>query len=80
MSSDLIEAGIAYIEVDGTPLHRDEIEAFAVSDGFDPARLQGIAPVKLIGASARETMGRFWASENPGSLFQGVIIRWEART
>lgn len=79
MSSDLIEAGIAYIEVDGTPLHRDEIEAFAVSDGFDPARLQGIAPAKLIGSTARETMGRFWAAENPGSIFQGVIIRWEAR-
>lgn len=71
--------GIAYIEVDGTPLHRDEIEAFAVSDGFDPTRLAGIAPAKLIGATARETMGRFWAAENPGSIFQGVIIRWEAR-
>lgn len=78
MSSDLIEAGIAYIEIAGRPLHRDEIEAFAVSDGFDPARLQGLAPAKLIGASARETMGRFWAAENPGSRFEGVIIKWRA--
>lgn len=78
MSSDLIEAGIAYIEVDGMPLHRDEIEAFAASDGFDPARLQGLAPAKLIGATARETMGRFWAIENPGSTFHGVIIRWRS--
>lgn len=77
MSSDLIQAGIAYIEVDGTPLHRDEIEAFAISDGFDPARLAGLAPRSLIGATARETMGRFWRSENPGSRFEGVIIRWK---
>ncbi|WP_244426439.1 hypothetical protein [Rhizobium sp. PDO1-076] len=70
-------AGIAYIEVDGTPLHRDEIEAFAISDGFDPARLAGLAPRSLIGATARETMGRFWRSENPGSRFEGVIIRWK---
>lgn len=79
MSSDLIDAGIAYIEIAGTPLHRDEIEAFAVSDGFDPARLVGLAPKSLIGATARETMGRFWRSENPCSRFEGVIIRWEAR-
>jgi hypothetical protein len=78
MSSDLIEPGLAYIEIDGRPLDRDEIEAFAVSDGFSPDRLRGLAPAKLIGATARETMGRFWAAENPGSSFQGVIIRWGA--
>jgi hypothetical protein len=77
MSSDLLDTGIAYIEVNGQPLHRDEIEAFAVSDGFDPARLAGLAPRSLIGATARETMGRFWRSENPGSRFEGVIIRWK---
>lgn len=76
MSSDLIDAGIAYIEIDGLPLHRDEIEAFAISDGFSPARLQGHAPRALIGATARETMGRFWRAENPGSRFEGVIVRW----
>ncbi|MFN3319960.1 MAG: ASCH domain-containing protein [Allorhizobium sp.] len=76
MSSDLIEAGIAYIAIDGQTLHRDEIEAFCASDGFDPARLQGHAPAKLIGSSARETMGRFWAAENPGNVFHGVIIGW----
>ncbi|WP_417423680.1 ASCH domain-containing protein [Hoeflea sp.] len=78
MSSDLIEPGLAYIEIDGRPLNRDEIEAFAVSDGFAPERLRGIAPAKMIGATARETMGRFWAAENPGTSFQGVIIKWEA--
>ncbi|MBW8447294.1 MAG: hypothetical protein K0M49_16860 [Arenimonas sp.] len=76
MSSDLLSAGIAYIEIDGRPLHRDEIEPFAISDGFDPARLVGLAPASLIGETARETMGRFWRSENPGSRFEGVIIRW----
>jgi len=78
MSSDLIEAGIAYIEIDGRPLHRDEIEPFAISDGFDPSRLRGLAPVALIGSTARETMGRFWRTENPGSRFEGVIIKWRA--
>lgn len=76
MSSDLLSAGIAYIEIDGRPLHRDEIEPFAISDGFDPARLAGLAPASLIGETARETMGRFWRYENPGSRFEGVIIRW----
>lgn len=79
MSSDLIEPGLAYIEIDGRPLDSDEIEAFAVSDGFSPERLRGLAPKGMIGTTARETMGRFWAAENPGSSFQGVIIRWEAR-
>lgn len=76
MSSDLLTAGIAYIEINGTPLHRDDIEAFAISDGFAPDQLRGLAPAAMIGASARETMGRFWRANNPGSHFQGVIIKW----
>lgn len=76
MSTDLIGSGIAYVEINGTPLRYDEIEAFAVSDGFAPERLRGLAPAKLIGSTARETMGRFWAENNPGSRFEGVIIRW----
>ncbi|QND46705.1 ASCH domain-containing protein (plasmid) [Rhizobium lusitanum] len=76
MSSDLIDAGIAYIEIDGRPLHRDEIEPFAISDGFDPGRLAGLAPSRLIGSTARETMGRFWRESHQGSRFEGVIIRW----
>ncbi len=76
-STDLIGVGIAYIEIDGRPLHRDEIEPFAISDGFDPARLRGLAPASLIGETARETMGRFWRAENPGSRFEGVIIAWQ---
>ncbi len=76
MSSDLIDAGIAYIEIDGRPLHRDEIEPFAISDGFDPGRLAGLAPARLIGSTARETMGRFLQESHQGSRFEGVIIRW----
>ena len=76
MSTDLIDAGIAYIEINGMPLRRDEIEAFAISDGFAPDRLRGLAPAKLIGATARETMGRFWRENNSCSRFEGVIIRW----
>lgn len=76
MSTDLISVGIAYVEVDGRPLHRDEIEPFAISDGFSPERLRGIAPAALIGETARETMGRFWRASHPGSRFEGVIIRW----
>lgn len=80
MSSDLIDAGIAYIEINGRPLHREEIEPFAASDGFDPARLAGLAPKKLIGATARETMGRFWRDSHGGSRFEGVLIKWGLRT
>ncbi|MBW8320631.1 MAG: hypothetical protein K0M49_02420 [Arenimonas sp.] len=76
MSSELVSDGIAYIEIDGRPLHRDEIEPFAISDGFDPARLVGLAPPSLIGETASETMGRFWRSEHNGNRFEGVIIKW----
>ncbi|MDG3580395.1 ASCH domain-containing protein [Rhizobium sp. YJ-22] len=79
MSTELIDAGIAYIEINGTPLHRDEIEPFAASDGFLPERLHGLAPASLIGATARETMGRFWRATNSGSRFEGVIVKWGAR-
>lgn len=78
ISSDLIDSGIAYIEVDGVPLHRDEIEPFAISDGFSPDRLRGIAPASLIAGTARETMGRFWRSTQSGSRFEGLLIRWKA--
>lgn len=76
VSSDLLFAGIAFIEIDGRPLHRDEIEPFAAADGFDPARLKGLAPASMIGATARETMGRFWAAAHRGTRFEGVLIRW----
>jgi hypothetical protein len=76
MFSDLIDEGIASIEIRGRQLCRDEIEAFAVSDGFAPERLSGLAPRRLIAVTARETMSRFWASENRGPMFEGVIIEW----
>lgn len=76
MFSELIDEGIASIEISGRQLGRNEIEAFAVSDGFLPERLSGLAPDRLIAATARETMSRFWATENPGPVFEGVMIEW----
>lgn len=76
MFSDLIDEGIASIEINERQLCREEIEAFAVSDGFKPERLRELAPTKMIAATARETMSRFWAGENPGPVFEGVIIEW----
>lgn len=80
ISSELLSAGIAYIEIDGNTLNRDEIEVFAISDGFSPNRLAGLAPASLIGETARETMGRFWRSEHNGIRFEGVIIKWREGT
>lgn len=80
ISSELLADGIAYIEIDGKPLHRDEIEPFAISDGFAPDRLAGLTPAYLIGETARETMGRFWRSEHNGNRFEGVIVKWRKDT
>jgi hypothetical protein len=76
ISSDLLDCGIAYIEIDGTPMHRDDIELFAIRDGFSPERLRGLAPAALIGATARETMGNFWRATQSGSRFEGLMIGW----
>lgn len=79
-SSDLLDVGVAYIEIDGTPLHRDEIEPFAMSDGFSPSRLAGLAPADMIADTARATMGRFWRASHGGTHFEGVIIKWRPST
>lgn len=78
-STDLIDAGIAYIEINGRPLHRDEIEEFARLDGFRPEWVNGQAKF-LHGETARQNMGAFWRASHPEiKRFQGTLIKWEPR-
>jgi hypothetical protein len=62
---------IASIAIEGVFLRRDEIEAFAVADGFAPDA------VALGGSTARENMGRFWLTHHGAGWFEGVVIEWE---
>lgn len=56
------------IEIEGVPLSADEIEAFAVADGFGGALADGYA---------RQRMGLFWIKNHPAAqFFEGVVIRW----
>ena len=81
--SELLDDYIASIEIDGTPLHRDEIEAFAAADGFAPidfgwwrqATLRGERDLKP--ATARSNMGWFWLDRHGRGRFAGVVITWE---
>ncbi len=66
--SSLIDELIASIVVDGIPLARDEIEAFARDDGFAP---------ELHDRTARFNMGAFWAQTHGYGNFSGVLIKWE---
>lgn len=76
-STDLIGAGIAFIEINGRPLNRDEIEEFACLDGFRPEWVNGQAKF-LTGRTARENMGAFWRANHPEvRRFQGALISWE---
>ena len=59
---------IAGIEIDGVALNSDEIEAFAMADGFS---------ADLLGGTARRSMGLFWLRNHGAILFNGVVIRWE---
>lgn len=59
---------ISSIEIEGVPLDFDEIEAFAVADGFGGP---------LAGGFARRRMGQFWLSKYEWARFDGVVIRWE---
>ncbi len=61
---------ITAIAVDGVHLSDDEIEAFAVADGFGGALADGFA---------RQRMGVFWLRHHAWALFEGVVIRWEPR-
>jgi hypothetical protein len=58
---------IRAIEINGISLNDEEIEAFAIEDGFK------VSP----GATARDRMGRFWSINHGPGLFSGVLIKWE---
>ncbi|MFD1330236.1 ASCH domain-containing protein [Mycoplana ramosa] len=76
--SDLINEIVARIAINGRPLRYPEIEEFARLDGFAPELLTGSLPARLIGRTARETMGRFWRQAHGDiSRFHGVLITWE---
>lgn len=59
---------IKAIRLDGIDLSDDEIEAFAVADGFGSGLVDGYA---------RGLMGDFWAKTHDWNGFLGVVIRWE---
>lgn len=65
-SPELVKA----ISINSVPLCDDEIEAFAVADGFGGALVDGFA---------RRRMGAFWVEKHlDGALgmeFEGVVIR-----
>lgn len=73
---DLVDELIASIIVDGIPLGRDEIEAFARADGFAPKPLPEYWPYP-IAATARAKMGAFWKARHGLGRFEGVLITWE---
>lgn len=58
---------IASIEIAHVPLDDQEIENFAVADGFGGALAEGFA---------RRRMGEFWLKHHPWNGFVGVVIRW----
>lgn len=62
---------ISAIEIEGVALNPDEIEAFALADGFGGALADGFA---------RRRMGEFWLRNYSWSRFRGVLIRWEPQT
>lgn len=59
----LIIAGIA---IDGVTLDDEEIEQFAVDDGFGSAA----------DGAARWRMGKFWDANHGHSEFDGIVLRW----
>lgn len=59
---------IESISINGVPLRRSEIEAFAIADGFG-----GFA------MSARNAMGIWFAANHNSNSFHGVVIKWERR-
>lgn len=61
---------ITSIDIEGVPLTDDEIENFAVADGFG---------AELFDGWARRRMGDFWVKHHPWNRFEGVVIRWEPR-
>ena len=62
-----IRQRLGFLTIDGITLDDDEIEAFAIEDGFKAST----------GATARQRMGRFWSINHGPGLFNGVLIKWE---
>jgi len=56
------------IAINEVPLDDDEIEQFAVADGFGGALVTGFA---------RQRMGEFWLRHHEWNGFLGVVIRWD---
>lgn len=54
--------------IDGAYLNADEMEAFAIADGFGAALADGWA---------LRRMGQFWRQTHEWNNFSGVVIRWE---
>lgn len=72
--TDQVDELIASISIDGIPLHRDEIEAFALDDGFAPER---VPDSRACTGTAREIMGLFWRDRHGCGRFEGVLVKWE---
>ena len=62
-----IRQRLGVVKIDGITLDDDEIEAFAIEDGFKATA----------GTTARQRMGRFWSINHGPGLFRGVLIKWE---
>ena len=63
--------GIANIEIDGRLLTADEIEEFAIADGFAPEHFDDGSA-----SPARDAMGEFWLANYGAVNFAGVVIKW----
>lgn len=57
------------LTIDGVALTDNEIEDFALADGFQATLL----------TTARQQMGRFWSLNHGAGRFEGVLIKWEAK-
>lgn len=66
---------IAGIELCGTRLNADDMEAFARTDGFAPEHINGLA-AGLKGKCALDNMGAFWRANHQGGRFEGVTVFW----
>lgn len=72
---------IEAIEINGIPLDYDEIEAFAIADGFAP--LMHDPPSKDFvwkdWVTARVLMGTYWLGMHEPGQFEGVVVHWGGR-
>ncbi len=59
---------LSLILLDGVVLNDQEVEAFAIADGFRATRIDG---------TARAQMGEFWLRNHELNQFTGVVIRWQ---